>query len=227
MPESSKSALKIQRVDARNGSAEILQLLRDKLSPQGDVVSPRGKALTEEVFGKPLTPIEVVETICHDVQSEGTPALLRYCHQLDKKELLADELRVPAADLKAAHESAEPDLIESIGRIRSNVAEFQEAILHKDITITPKPGVTLTQRYVPLSRIGVCVPGGAAAYPSTVLMTVVPAQVAGVKEIAVVAPPTPFGAYNNDMLATCHELGVTEVYSDGRRSSRRSIGLRL
>ncbi len=79
----------------------------------------------------------------------------------------------------------------------------------------PLPGVKLTQRYVPLRRVGVCVPGGAAAYPSTVLMTVVPAQVAGVKEIAVVAPPTPFGAYNTDMLATCHELGVTEVYRVG------------
>ena len=73
----------------------------------------------------------------------------------------------------------------------------------------------MTQRYVPLERIGVCVPGGAAAYPSTVLMTVVPAQVAGVKQIAVVAPPTKFGAYNTDMLATCHELGVTEVYRMG------------
>ena len=63
--------------------------------------------------------------------------------------------------------------------------------------------------------MGICVPGGAAAYPSTVLMTAVPAQVAGVRELAVVAPPTKFGAYNPDMLATCHELGVTEVYRLG------------
>ena len=105
--------------------------------------------------------------------------------------------------------------MDSIRRIRHNVAEFGTAILHTDVTINPKPGVTLTQRYTPLRRVGVCVPGGAAAYPSTVLMTVVPAQVAGVNEIAVVAPPTPFGAYNTDMLATCHELGVTEVYRMG------------
>ncbi|WP_146521369.1 histidinol dehydrogenase [Stieleria varia] len=208
-------ALNIQRVDARDGSAEILQQLRDKLSPDGNVVSPRGKALTEEVFGQPLTPIEVVQRICDDVRREGTQALLRYGRQLDKKELSADQIRVPAADLAAAHAGADPELLQSIRRIRDNVAEFQSAILHRDVTITPKPGVTLTQRYVPLHRVGVCVPGGAAAYPSTVLMTVVPAQVAGVDEIAVVAPPTPFGAYNNDMLATCHELGVTEVYRMG------------
>ncbi len=207
--------LKIQHVDARSGSTEILDQLREKLSPAGDVVSPRGRALTEKVFGKPLTPVEVVQTICNDVQSDGTPALLRYLKALDKADLTADDLRVPAADLAAAHAAADPGLIASIGRIRDNIAEFQSAILHKDVTITPKPGVTLTQRYVPLRRVGVCVPGGVAAYPSTVLMTVVPAQVAGVKEIAVVAPPTPFGAYNQDMLATCHELGVTEVYRMG------------
>jgi len=75
--------------------------------------------------------------------------------------------------------------------------------------------VVLRQRYLPLERIGICVPGGAAAYPSTVLMTAVPAQAAGVREIAVVAPPTAFGANNPDVLATCHELGITEVYRMG------------
>lgn len=207
--------LDIQRVDARSGSAEILQQLRDKLSPQGDVVSPRGRALTEEVFGKPLAPIEVVQTICTDVRREGTPALLRYTAAFDKVELSADQLLVPADDLAQAHRAADPRLLESIRRIRDNVTTFQEAILHHDVTIEPKPGITLTQRYLPLQRVGVCVPGGAAAYPSTVLMTVVPAQVAGVKEIAIVAPPTKFGSYNNEMLATCYELGVSEVYRCG------------
>ena len=70
-------------------------------------------------------------------------------------------------------------------------------------------------RYRPLRRVGVLVPGGAAAYPSTILMTVGPAQAAGVKELAVVMPPTPFGAGNPDLLAVCHELGITEVYRVG------------
>src|SRR6267142_1587135 len=73
----------------------------------------------------------------------------------------------------------------------------------------------LRLRYRPLRRVGVMVPGGAAAYPSTLLMTICPAQAAGVKEIAVVMPPTPTGAYNRDLLAVCHELGVTEVYRVG------------
>ena len=209
------SDLQIQRVDARQGSAEILQELRQKLSPQGDVVSPRGRALTEEVFGKALTPTEVVQRICQDVRETGTEALLKYNQALDKADLSAEQLRVPATELEEAHSAADPALLESVRRIRDNVAEFQKAILHADVIVETRPGVTLTQRYLPLNRIGVCVPGGAAAYPSTVLMTVVPAQVAGVQEIAVVAPPTKFGAYNVDMLATCHELGVSEVYRVG------------
>jgi histidinol dehydrogenase len=66
-----------------------------------------------------------------------------------------------------------------------------------------------------MQRVGICVPGGAAAYPSTLLMTICPAQAAGVPEIAVVMPPTKTGAYNPDLLATCYELGVTEVYRVG------------
>src|SRR6516225_5724740 len=73
----------------------------------------------------------------------------------------------------------------------------------------------LRLRYRPMRRVGVLVPGGAAAYPSTLLMTVCPAQAAGVRELAVVMPPTPAGAYNNDLLAVCHELGVGEVYRVG------------
>jgi histidinol dehydrogenase len=220
---SNTPSLNIQRVDARSGSAEILDRLREKLSPQGNVVSPRGRALTEEVFGQPLTPIEVVQTICDDVRREGTSALLRYGESLDNAKMTADELRVPGDVLAKAHAEADPELIESIRRIRDNVAEFQRAILHKDVSIEPKSGVKLTQRYLPLRRVGVCVPGGAAAYPSTVLMTAVPAQVAGVSEIAVVAPPTPFGAYNADMLATCHELGVSEVYRAGGAQAVASL----
>lgn len=205
----------VRFVDARDGSEEILAKLREKLSPRGDLVSPQGRELTTAVFGKPLTPAEVAETICREVEAEGTAAVLRYTRLLDRAELSPATLRVPTEDLRAAHRAADPKLLESIRRIRDHIVEFQTAIRHHDVTIEPRAGVRLTQRYVPLRRVGVCVPGGAAAYPSTVLMTAVAAQVAGVDEIALVAPPTPFGAYNQDMLATCHELGIEEVYRCG------------
>lgn len=218
----SATPLQITVVDARTNpnadsqtAADVLNQLREKLSPDGNVVSPRGQELTKRVFGKPLSPTQVVQTICDEVKFEGTPALLRYNDALDKADLTADQLRVPQHDLVEAHGNADPQFLDSIRRIRDNIRQFQSAILHQDVSTTPSPGVSLTQRYVPLKRVGVCVPGGAAAYPSTVLMTAIPAQVAGVSEIAIVAPPTPFGAYNQDMLATCHELGITEVYRMG------------
>ena len=178
-------------------------------------MSERGRAKTLEVFGEPLTPEQVVATICRDVRTQGLSAVLRYTRELDGVTLSAETLRVPAAAMQAAHQQADPAFLAAVRRIRDNILEFQRAILHQDVRVDRPHGVSLQQRYVPLRRVGICVPGGAAAYPSTVLMTAVPAQAAGVEQLAIVAPPTPFGADNPDVLATCHELGVTEVYRVG------------
>lgn len=208
--------LAIPRIDTRDpGSAAQIAALRAKLAPEGNVVSEAGRRKTIEVFGEPLTPVQVVERICGDVRERGLPALLEYTAKLDGKQLSASDLRVTAAELAAAHAAADPAFLETVRRIRERILKFQQAILHQSVTVPTEHGGYLTQRYLPLRRIGVCVPGGAAAYPSTVLMTVVPAQAAGVEQIAVVAPPTAFGSYNQDLLATCHELGVTEVYRAG------------
>lgn len=208
--------LAIPRIDTRDpGTAEQIAALRAKLAPEGNVVSEAGRRKTIEVFGEPLTPVQVVERICRDVRERGLPALVEYTAKLDGKQLTPAELRVSAAELSAAHAAADPAFLETVRRIRARILKFQQAILHQSVTVPTEHGGYLTQRYLPLRRIGVCVPGGAAAYPSTVLMTVVPAQAAGVEQIAVVAPPTAFGSYNQDLLATCHELGVTEVYRAG------------
>ena len=188
--------------------------LREKLSPQGNVVSEAGRRRTIEVFGEALTPVQVVERICRDVQAKGIATVLDYSSRIDKATLTPESIRVPMENLQDAHAKADPHFLETVRNIRDNIRSFQQAILHKDVCVEREGGY-LKQRYRPLERIGICVPGGAAAYPSTVLMTAVPAQVAGVNQIAVVAPPTPFGAYNDDMLATCYELGIHEVYRMG------------
>ncbi|MCA9220341.1 MAG: histidinol dehydrogenase, partial [Planctomycetales bacterium] len=155
-------------------------------------------------------------------RTKGTNALLHYSKVLDGADLTPDTIRVSAEELAEAHANASDEFLATVRAVRKNVLDFQTAILHKDQTLS-RDGVNLRQRYVPLHRIGICVPGGAAAYPSTVLMTAVPAQAAGVREIAVVAPPTSFGANNPDMLATCHELGVTEVYRAGGAQAVASL----
>ena len=208
--------LAIRRIDSRQADAraELLQL-RQSLSPRGNVVSDAGRARTIEVFGQPLSPAEVVAHICSDVERDGLRAVLDYTRRIDKADVNPTTLRVAADELKAAHQQADPVFLETVRRIRENILEFQQALVPEDVTIARPHGGYLQQRFVPLDRVGICVPGGAAAYPSTVLMTAVPAQAAGVKQLAVVAPPTSFGAYNLDLLATCYELGIEEVYRIG------------
>lgn len=210
------STLQIARIDSRrDGLDDALDELRERLSPQGNVVSDAGRRRTIEVFGEPLSPVQVVAKICHEVRTRGLASVIEYTAKLDGVTLTPDTLRVSEADLSDAHARAEPSFLETVRRIRANVTAFQSAVVPRDAEIEAPHGGRLIQRYLPLRRVGICVPGGAAAYPSTVLMTAVPAQVAGVREIAVVAPPTKFGANNADLLATCHELGITEVYRIG------------
>jgi histidinol dehydrogenase len=189
--------------------------LLELLSPRGDVVSESGRQRTIDVFGKPLTPREVVQRICGDVRSSGVSAVVDYSLRIDKVHITADTLRVPVDELAEARRSADAELLETVRRVRQNILCFQKAILHRDVELDTPEGGFLRQRYLPLRRVGICVPGGAAAYPSTLLMTAVPAQAAGVRQLAVVAPPTSFGAYNRDVLATCYELGIDEVYRVG------------
>ena len=206
----------IARIDARRPeSAAQIEALRLKLAPEGNVVSEAGRRKTIEVFSEPLTPVEVVARICDEVKQRGLGAVLEYTAKLDGAELSSESLRVSEAELAEAHAKADDEFLATVRRIRKNLLRFQEAILHSDVRVEIEGGGYLRQRYLPIARAGLCVPGGAAAYPSTLLMTAVPAQAAGVKELAVVAPPTPFGSYNTDLLATCHELGVTEVYRMG------------
>ncbi len=206
----------IRRIDLRSPTGrEALESLRRTLISQGELVSPAGRQRTIDVFGEPLTPRQVVERICEDVRRDGLAAVLDYTRKIDRAEVTADTICVPPAALAAAHAEVEPEFLAAVRRVRQRVERFQRAILAKDVTVDLAAGGTLRQRYLPLDRVGVCVPGGAAAYPSTLLMTVVPAQVAGVPEIVVVAPPTTFGSENRHVLATCQELGVTTILRAG------------
>ena len=213
------SDLNITSIDCRKADAKrAFQDLREKLSPRGDVTSEAGRQRTIELFGEPLTPQEVVQRICEDVRSQGRDAVLRYTEKLDRKQLTPEQMRVSSEEMAAAADAVDPEFLATVRQIRDNVREFQSAILPDDACIRRDLAggkVELRQRHLPMKRVGICVPGGAAAYPSTVLMTAVPAMTAGVPEIAIVVPPTDFGGYNNDMLATCHEIGVTEVYRIG------------
>jgi histidinol dehydrogenase len=208
--------MNIGRIDCASEDArEAIRELRRRLSPQGNVVSPEGRARTIAAFGEPLTPEQVVVRICDDVQARGLAAVLDYTQRLDRVTLAPEQVRVSFEELRQAHAAADPAYLRTIRRVRDNILAFQSGILNRDARFKRGKGCELRLRYRPLRRVGVCIPGGAAAYPSSLLMTVVPAQAAGVEQIAVVVPPTPFGGYNADILAACYALGVTEVHRVG------------
>lgn len=210
------ASLNLRRIDcATTDGAAQLAALRAQINALGDVVSPRSRELTEKVFGEPLPPARVVERICADVRARKLAAVLHYTEQFDKVRLDAGSVRVSPQELAEAHAGADRAFIDTVRRIRQSVMAFQLGLLHSDAVLSVSGSHELQMRYRPMRRIGVCVPGGAAAYPSTLLMTICPAQAAGVKQIAVVMPPTPNGAGNKDLLSVCHQLGITEVYRVG------------
>ena len=169
MPEGS---LKIERIEvSREEIGQQLAGLRRRLSPRGDVVSEESRQLTIEVFGEPLSPSEVVQRICGRVREEGMAAVLEYGALLDGVELDAGSLQVSPDEIARAHEQASEEFLQIVQRVRENILQFQTAILHQDLTIERAEGVQLTQRYLPVQRAGLCIPGGAAAYPSSLLKT--------------------------------------------------------
>ena len=218
MPTSTASltSLAVQTIDltTAEGRGQLGRLV-SSLSSQGDVVSPSAAKRTIEIFGEPLTPKQVVARICEDVQAKGREAVLEYSRRIDRAEVGVESLFVTAEAFEQAHASVAPAFLETVRRVRARVERFQQAVLPKDATVALPGGGSLRQRYLPLDRAGICIPGGAAAYPSSLLMTAVPAQVAGVREIVVVAPPTPFGSDNPHLLGTCHELGLSCVMRAG------------
>ena len=202
---------------AANGAEELLRL-RTLLGAEGQVVSERSRELTRRVFGEDLTPFQVVDRVCDSVRTEGLPALLRFTEHFDRAKLTPETMRVSAAELAEARYASlreAPDFLAVCRRIKRNIISFQSGILHRDATMRQPGRMELGLRYRPVKRAALLVPGGAAAYPSTLLMTACPAQAAGVSEIVVVMPPTPFAGYHRDMLALCHDLGISEVYRVG------------
>jgi histidinol dehydrogenase len=125
------------------------------------------------------------------------------------------KLCVAETDMKEAFASASHELVEALGAAIAAIRIAHQAQLPADHSIETVPGVTVTRRWSPLRRIGVYVPGGGASYPSSLLMGVVPAQVAGVQEIAVVCPASPAGAIDQSVLTAAYMLGVSEVYAAG------------
>jgi histidinol dehydrogenase len=123
----------IKSIDTRQAKVrELIADLRRRLSPSGNVVSEAGRRRTMEVFGEALSPAQVVRRICEDVRSKGLASVLDYSARIDKAQLTADTIRVPAAELKRAHAEVEAEFLGAVRRIRENILRFQLAILQHE-----------------------------------------------------------------------------------------------
>jgi histidinol dehydrogenase len=147
--------------------------------------------------------------IIRNVAEHGDRAVAEYTEKFDKVKLKPDEFRIGQDEMDRANQEIDQDILLCLREAIENVRAYQKDILIN--TNNAPRGI----RYTPVKRIGVCVPGASAPLPSTVIMTAVPAQVAGVREIAVVSPPRHNGGIHPVILAVCCELGIDEVYRIG------------
>ncbi|MDQ2730571.1 MAG: histidinol dehydrogenase [Armatimonadota bacterium] len=153
-----------------------------------------------------------VRTILEDVRTRGEAALIEHTQRLDSPQVTAENLRVGEDEIAQARSSVEPEFIAAIETARQNIQEFHEAQKLNSWFDMSRPGFIRGQMFSPLNRVGVCVPGASAPLASTVLMTVVPARVAGVREVFVFTPPRRDGSVNPHVLAAAQVAGAHHVY---------------
>jgi len=197
-----------------NGDEVVAALsrLKNSLASIDENIGERSREMTVKVFGEPLTPRQVVDRILGDVKRYGDKAVIEYTEKFDRLKLTAKTMRVSDEMLKEAQEKTEPELMEAIKSAAANIEKYQNAIIVRDTVRVNSDGINIKQKYVPVKRVGVWVPGGSAPLVSTLMMTAIPARVAGVDEIAVFTPPGADGMPARAVLAACAHMGLGEVY---------------
>ncbi len=175
-----------------------------------------GEISPEEIFSRVTPKIDVekiVSDIIADVKSNGDKAVLEYCRKFDKANLT--DLRVSEEEIEEAVAMVEPDFLRILEDAAANIRAFHEKQVRTSFIINDKKGVVTGQKITPVEIAGLYVPGGTAAYPSTVLMDSIPAKIAGVGELVMVTPPSPEGKVNPVILAAAKIAGVDKIFKVG------------
>src|ERR1700722_19821544 len=172
----------------------------------------RFDAFLAERRGMPADVDEAVAAVLEAVLSEGVEAVLRYTERFDRVRLTEDQLQVTPREIQAGVDACPAEVREAIAFAADRIRRYHELQRPTDARFTDEAGVELGWRWTPIEAVGLYVPGGRAAYPSTVLMNAVPARVAGVDRIAMVTPP---GKLEPAVLAAAREAGVTEIWRIG------------
>ena len=156
-----------------------------------------------------------VAGIIQDVRENGDKALFSYTNKFDKVDININNIRVTKEEIDKAYEDIDQNVIEVIRKAKKNIEDFHNKQRQNSWFDASKAGIILGQKITPIEKVGVYVPGGKAAYPSTVLMDVIPAKVAGVERIVMLTPPDIDGNIYSGTLVAAKEAGVTEIYKAG------------
>lgn len=157
----------------------------------------------------------VVADILARVKAEGDEALFAYTKEFDRVEVTAETIRVTEEEIEEAYGLVDPSLVEVIRKALVNIRSYHEKQKQNSWFTSETDGTMLGQKVTPLNRVGVYVPGGKAVYPSSVLMNIVPAKVAGVSRIVMTTPPGKDGKVNPSTLVAAKEAGADEIYKVG------------
>ena len=177
-------------------------------------LSPKVREANKKTFGKDLPAAELVRQIVGDVRHEGDAAVLRYTKLIDRVDFAPKDFLVSEAEYAAAEKEADPAVVASLRKAAANVRKYHEEQKPNSWMTYREKGSILGQSLIPLDRVGIYVPGGTAAYPSSVIMNAVPASVAGVSEIIMMVPPKN-GKMNPYVLIAAREAGVKRIYKIG------------
>ena len=201
-------------INVKDMGLEAVEKLLKKPAFDQVELNPRIREANKKLFGSDLTAAEIVDKIVGDVRRDGDEAVIKYTKLIDRTEFTPEEFVVTEAEYEAAYQEADPAVVESLRKAAENVRRYhQEQKPNSWMTYRDK-GSILGQSVIPLDRVGIYVPGGTAAYPSSVIMNAMPAVVAGVKEIIMMVPPKN-GKINPYVLVAAKEAGVSKIFKIG------------
>ncbi|MBR1579829.1 MAG: histidinol dehydrogenase [Selenomonadaceae bacterium] len=193
--------------------AELLRLLSKKSFDEVQL-SDRVREANKKIFGADLSAVEIVRRIVNAVRERGDEAIIEYTRLIDRVELSVENILVSEDEFAGAEKTVEPNIKSSLERAAANIRRFHEEQMPRSWITYREPGSILGQTVVPIERAGIYVPGGTAAYPSSVLMNAIPARVAGVSEI-IMCVPSKGGAVNPNVLVAAKLAGVDRIYKIG------------
>ncbi len=175
-----------------------------------------GEIADDEIFARtePSVNVEgIVSEIIENVKKNGDSALFAYCEKFDKAKLTS--LVVSEEEMEEAMAQVEPEFLEILKKAAENIRKFHSKQVRNSFIINDTDGVVIGQKIIPVDRAGLYVPGGTAAYPSTVLMDSIPAKIAGCKEVVITTPPNAEGKVNPVILAAAKVAGVDKIFKVG------------